>query len=113
MTTNVPPVSFSSTGFVAPSTAAILAGVKADLNTAFGGNLNPALNTPQGQLATSTASIIGNVNDLFTYYTNQVDPALATGRMQDAIARIYFLERLPAEPTALQISCIGAQSVLK
>jgi hypothetical protein len=111
MATSVPSPTFSSNGFVAPSSAAILAGVQADLNLAFGGNLNPSLTTPQGQLATSFASIIGNVDSLFTYYANQVDPALASGRMQDAIARIYFLYRLPSQPTTLQILCTGAQGV--
>lgn len=105
--TAVPTPVFGPTGFVAPSQSAVLAGVQADLNAAFGGNLNPALNTPQGQLATSEASIIGNVNSLFEYYTNQVDPAYASGRMQDAIGRIYFIERLPSEPTVLQIACVG------
>jgi hypothetical protein len=107
MTTNVPGVTFGSTGFLVPASSAILTGVQTDLNAAFGGNLNPALNTPQGQMATSFASIIGNVDQLFQYYTNQVDPAFASGRMQDAIARIYFLTRLPSLPTVLQILCTG------
>lgn len=106
--TNVPSPVFGPTGFTIPSSAAVFAGVQADLNAAFGGNLNPALNTPQGQMATSFASIIGNVDQLFQYYTNQVDPAFAAGRMQDAIGRIYFIERLPSQPTTLQISCVGA-----
>ena len=36
-----------------------------------------------------------------------VDPAYSFGRMQDAIGRFYFLERDPAEPTTLQVSCSG------
>ena len=110
-TTNVPPITFGANGFQAPTEQAILVGVQADINAAFGGNLNPGLSTPQGQLATSTAAIIGNVNDTFLYFCNQVDPAYATGRMQDAIARIYFLERNPALPTVLQINCVGAVGV--
>jgi hypothetical protein len=49
---------------------------------------------------------------LFVYYTNQTDPAYASGRMQDAIGRIYFIERLPAEPTVLQINCFGLVNVV-
>jgi hypothetical protein len=32
--------------------------------------------------------------------------------MQDAIGRIYFLSRDPAEPTTLQVSCLGGSSVV-
>jgi hypothetical protein len=108
----VPQPTFGPTGFIAPLESAILAGVTSDINEAFGGNLNPALTTPQGQLATSETAIIGNVNDTFVYLTNQVDPAYAVGRMQDAIARIYFLERNPSQPTVLQIQCNGLTGLL-
>lgn len=107
MTTNVPTPTFGSTGFIAPQESDILTGVLADFNAAFGGGLNVALNTPQGQLATSVTAVIGNVNDTFLKYTQQVDPAFADGRMQDGIARIYFLERKPPLPTVVQTICTG------
>lgn len=112
MATSVPPVTFGPTGFVAPTSAAVLAGVSADINAAFGSTLNYSLNTPQGQLATTWASIVANNNAIFLYYVQQVDPAYATGRQQDAIARFYFLERNPAEPTALQVLCTGLPGVV-
>jgi baseplate J-like protein len=112
MGTNVPAVTFGATGFIVPPAPSILAGVEADISAAFGATLNFNLNTPQGQLASSEAAIIFNAYSLFAYYTQQVDPAYASGRMQDAIGRIYFLERDPAEPTALQIACVGAQGVV-
>jgi hypothetical protein len=112
VTTNVPPVTFGALGFQAPTDEAILAGVLADLQAAFGGNLNPALNTPQGQLASSMAAIISQADQDFLYYTTQTDPAFAQGRMQDAIGNIYFLTRNPAEPTVLQVSCSGLQGVI-
>jgi hypothetical protein len=107
-TTNVPSVQFTSTGLVLPTESAILAGVQQDQNAAFGGNLNPALNTPQGQLATSTTAIIANGNTTFATFVNQVDPDTATGFMQDAIARIYFLTRNPAVSTTVNCQCVGA-----
>lgn len=107
----VPSVTWGDRGFVAPSGPAVLAGVQGDISAAFGRNLNYNLNTPQGQLATSESAVIINVNSLFVYYTNQVDPAFATGRMQDAIARIYFLTRNPAEPTVLELECSGQLDV--
>lgn len=110
--TNVPPLQFSTNGFFAPSAAAILAGAQADINTAFGGGLNPGLTTPQGQLASSETAIIQNCYDLFVNLTQQMDPAYATGRFQDGIARIYFLNRNGAEPTVLQITCSGGNGVI-
>src|ERR1700761_9072410 len=110
-TTSVPSLTFGDTGFVPPSESSILAGVQADYNAAFGGNLNPALSTPQGQLAQSSAAIIGDCNDNFLLLANNVDPAYASGRMQDAIGRIYFISRIAAQPTALQVACVGLQGV--
>lgn len=111
MTTNVPSVQFTDAGLVLPTESAILAGVQADQNAAFGGGVNPALETPQGQLASSTTAIIGDKNDLFAFYVNQVDPDFASGRMQDAIAQIYFLDRNPATPTAVVATCVGLAGV--
>lgn len=107
MTTNVPSLTFTATGPVAPTAAAILAGVQADINAAFGGNLNPALNTPQGQIASSEAAIIQDVDAKLVNVMNQVDPAYSSGRFQDAIGRIYFLTRIPASSTVVTATCSG------
>ena len=84
-----------------------MAGVQADINAAFGGGLNPALETPQGQLASSQAAIIGDKNNEFALFVNQVDPQYAADRFQDAIGRIYFLTRKPATPTTVQATLTG------
>lgn len=110
--TSVPTISFTANGFVVPLESAVFAGVQADTNAAFGGNLNPAPNTPQGQLETSITAIIGNSNDQQVALYNGVDPAYASGTLQDAIGRIYFLERLPSQPTVLQILCSGLPNVI-
>lgn len=109
--TDVPLPSFGPFGFTSPEELAILAGVLADMNAAFGGNLNTSVSTPQGQWATSLAAVIGASNDLFVDFTNQVDPAFASGRMQDAIARIYYLTRRGALPTTVVGRCAGATGV--
>jgi hypothetical protein len=111
-TTNVPPPSFTTTGFVAPQGSAVLTGVQTDINAAFGASLNFNLNTPQGQLSSSLAAIIANTDQSFAYFTMQVDPAYASGIFQDGVARIYFLERDPAEPTTLQVLCTGLTGVI-
>lgn len=112
MATNVPIPTLGDAGFTAPAESDILAGVFADLQAAFGGGLNTNFDTPQGQLATSLAAIIGATNDLFAFYVNQVDPAYASGRMQDAIARIYFLTRQPPLATTVTCTCVGAAGTI-
>lgn len=107
MSTNVPQIQWTATGLVVPSEAEVLAGVQQDLNAAFGGNLNPALNTPQGQLASSLAAVISNTYALFTQLVNGVDPDLNSGFMQDVIGRIYFLNRMPGTPTVVSCTCTG------
>lgn len=105
--TQVPAITFSSSGVQVPTQAQILAGVQADMNAAFGGNLNQGLTTPQGQLATSETAVLAAAYAAFLYVVNSVDPAYASGRFQDAIGRIYFMTRLPPQPTVLQVSCAG------
>src|SRR5713226_6062534 len=107
MATSVPRPTFGDKGFVAPVEADVLAGVQADVDAAFGGGLNPGLYTPQGQLASSEAAIIGDSNAMFLWFCSQVDPAYSSGRMQDAIARIYFIERIPGQPTVVTARCLG------
>lgn len=107
-TTSVPSVQFTQGGLVLPQESAILSGVQTDINAAFGGGVNPALETPQGQIASSTTAIIGEANDTFAEFVNQVNPDFSDGFMQDAIARIYFINRKPAIPTAVQCDCVGA-----
>lgn len=112
-TSSVPTVQFSPTQrLILPDAPTVLAGVQADFNAAFGGNLNPALNTPQGQLASSEAVIIAEHNALFAHYVNQIDPDTASGAMQDCIGRIYFIDRLPATPTSVAVLCTGLAGVI-
>ncbi|QHJ83354.1 MAG: hypothetical protein [Caudoviricetes sp.] len=98
--TSVPAASLTDAGFVAPSQQDILTGVITDISAALGGNANPALNTPQGQLATSETAIIGDCNDQLLALANGVDPRNATGRMQDAIGYIYYMTRQSGETAA-------------
>lgn len=107
--TNVPSLTYSAAGFVAPIESAILSGVQADIDAALGGGVNPALNTPQGQIAVSETAIINSANSAFVFMTQMMDPAYSFGRWQDGIGRIYFMTRLPALPTTLQCACVGAQ----
>lgn len=112
MATNVPKVQFTPTGLQIPQESAILAGAQTDIDDAFGGGLNPSLETPQGQLASSQAAIIADANAVFAEFVNQVNPDTASGFMQDAIARIYFLDRQAAAPTTVELECTGEAGTL-
>ena len=110
--TNVPKPVFGPNGYILPTESVILAGVQADNNAAFGGNLSAQLSTPQGQLASSLSAIIADCNDQFLLVTQGCDPAYATGRMQDGIGYIYFITRYPALPTTVQCTCTGLAGAL-
>lgn len=103
----MPKIQFTPAGLVIPAETDILAGVQADMNAAFGGGLNPGLETPQGQLASSQAAVIGDKNNEVALIVNQVDPQYSADRFQDAIGRIYFLTRKPATPTAVTATLNG------
>jgi uncharacterized phage protein gp47/JayE len=107
MSTNVPSIDWTSTGLVIPSEAEILAGVQADFNAAFGGNMNVALNTPQGQWMTAIAAAIANAYQNIANLVNGVNPDLNSGFMQNAIARIYFINRMAGSPTNVSCTCLG------
>lgn len=108
MSSNVPRPSFTDSGLIVPTEADILAGLNADFQAAFGSGINLSPATPQGQLIASLAAAFGASNDLFLFYVNQVDPAFASGRMQDAIARIYYLARKGPLPTTVDCTLTGA-----
>ena len=108
----VPQPSFGPNGFVTPAEPDILVAVKDEINAAFGNELNMADETPQGQLAVSQTAAIGNANDAFVFLSQQMDPAYNIGRYQDAIARIYFIERIPSSSTIVTVTCIGLVGVV-
>ena len=108
MTTNVPAITWVNGSPVLPSEQAILTGVQTDINVAFGGGVNPSLQTPQGQLAQSETAIIGDKNNQIAYIANQVNPSMASGIWQDAIGEIYFITRIPGSGTVVSATVNGA-----
>lgn len=107
VTTSVPAVTISSTGLAVPDEVDILNGRLTDLDTAFGGGMSKSLTTPQGQIAMSETAIIADRNDQLLFITNSINPDYATGRFQDAIARIYFIDRIAALGTTVTAICTG------
>lgn len=111
--TAVPPAVFVPTGFQLPAAVDVLNGVMADMDAACGGGMNlDQLENPLGQMASSFTAIISDKNDQIASLVDQVDPAFAADRMQDAIARIYFISRFPAVATAVPVVCSGAEGVV-
>lgn len=106
-TTSVPQPTFGPTGVILPTEPQILTGVQADINTALGGGIDPGLTTPQGQLAVTETAVIGDSQATFAWYVSQVDPLTSSGRMQDALGRIYDLTRIPASATVQSCVCVG------
>lgn len=93
---------------VLPSEPEILAGRQADFLAAFGGGINIAATTPQGQQITSETAIIGDAYGQIALVATQVDPNQSEGAFQDAIGAIYFLERIAASGSVKSVLCLGA-----
>ena len=116
MSTSVPVPTLGLTGFATQADSAILAGVIADIQAAFGGALNlsagtpSSLTTPQGQLASSISAMISDCYSQFLQLASQTDPQYAQGAMQDAIGNIYFMQRIPASGTTVSATILGLNS---
>jgi len=107
MSTSVPTITFADTGITLPAGSDILAGRMADINDAFGGGVNQSLTTPQGQIAQSDSAIIEDKNANIAEIVNQVNPDYSSGRWQDGIGRIYFMDRIAAVGTVVTCTCVG------
>lgn len=117
--TNVPSTQLTDVGLQAPALADILEGTVSDLQSAFSGQLqfyddNGNLETarPQSQLAISNAAILDAANSALLSLMAGIDPATASGVMQDAIGRIYFMNRRAGSPTVVTGVCRGAQGTV-
>lgn len=105
---NVPALQITPEGVVVPDAVTIRTAVLADENVAFGGDLDVITpSTPQAHLADQLTTDIQNSNAAIAYMISQVDPATAEGRMQDGIARIYFIKRKGATSSVVQALCTG------
>lgn len=105
---NVPSVEVTSTGLSIPDTPSVLAGVLLDFRAAFGQELNiQSLSTPQGYLSQELAWLITQLHAKMAEIYAGVDPATSSGRMQDAIGRIYFITRKSGTPTTVECICTG------
>lgn len=106
---NVPALSIISTGVTVPQSGEVQAGVLADINAAFGGNLDiVTVGTPQEALSEDITEYIQGANGAIADMVSQFDPNNAQGRIQDALARIYFLFRNGATASVVTAQVVGA-----
>lgn len=105
--TAVPDVTITENGLLVPDIADVLAGRLTDMSAALGGGASQSLSSPQGQIAQSDTEIIAQEYDKLLCLFNQINPDYATGRFQDGIGRIYFMERISAQGTVVTATCTG------
>lgn len=107
LNTAVPDVTITENGLSVPDIADVLSGRLTDMVSALGGGASQSLSSPQGQIAQSDTEIIAQVYDKLLCLFNQMNPDYATGRWQDGIGRIYFMDRISAQGTVVTVKCIG------
>lgn len=100
-----------STGLTVESAETVLNTIGADWQNAFSGGGLPALDidpaTPAGQLIATQAALVHAKDTEILFLANQFNPLTAEGRWQEALGKIYFLERKRAEPTVVECTCTG------
>lgn len=102
-----PDIIFADSGPQVPDTPAVLAWVQQRFLEAFGPDLNLDQSTPQGQLITTLTACITAKNSGLLHLAQQFDPDTAAGVFQDALGRIYFINRQAAAPSVAQCLCTG------
>lgn len=106
----VPSIEITEQGVIAPPTSEVVSGFWDIFINAFGGDLNTAMNTPQGQLVTSLSAMTQDERNQIIKLMSMIDPRYSTGVYQDAIAYIYFLTRKKAIPSIASIEFTGLSS---
>lgn len=102
-------------GFIVDSVEDVRSAVRTMWVEAFNDADMPELNTdsstPQGQLIDGQTAAIMNKDNELLFLANQFNPATASGIFQDALAKIYFLNRQAATATIVACTCTGLQGV--
>lgn len=100
-----------STGLSITSAAEDLETVGAAWQSAFSADGQPPLDidtaTPAGQLIATEAALVHRHDTDLLFLANMFNPETAEGVWQDALCKIYFLQRKLAEHTIVDCSCSG------
>lgn len=105
------------TGLVAEDTAIIRQRVAQEWKDAFNVSedtpeLNTEAETPAGQLVDGQTALIAEKDAEVLHLGNSFNPNTATGVAQDALGKIYFLDRQIAQPTYVTCQCRGLQGTV-
>lgn len=103
----IPKAQITSTGISVPTTDEVKAGVWDLLKSCFGATLNTSENTPQGQLAVTLTALLQDRDAQLVQVLNQFDPLYSTGKWQNGIGQIYFLDRHNATYSTAQVTFTG------
>lgn len=82
---------------------------KIDENTP---ELNTEPETPAGQLIDGMTALVVEKDNEIMQLANMFNPNTATGIYQDALAKIYFINRHVAQPTVVTCQCKGLNGTL-
>ena len=102
-------------GFSADSTSTIRQSIVDDWTAIFddeNATLNTSSESPAGQIIDSMAVLVTAKDSEFLNMANNFDPRVASGRWQDAIGAIYFLERKTAQPSVVECQVTGLQGTV-
>lgn len=119
ITTNMPPTVFSDAGVTFQQPDALLNGACLDIQAAFNNQLNldatvsSTLVTPQGQLASTQTAVRLEKDANVAFIANQFNPATCSGIWQDGMGKFFYnMQRLPALPTIVSVTCTGLSGVI-
>jgi hypothetical protein len=119
ITTNMPPTVFDSNGVTFQQPDVLLNGACLDIQGAFNNQLNldatvsSTLITPQGQIASTQTAVRLEKDANVAFITNQFNPATCLGIWQDGMGKFFYnMQRLPALPTIVSVTCTGLAGVI-
>lgn len=101
-----------NTGLVADEGSVVRQNVADTWKAAFKtSDTSPELNTepetPAGQLVDGITALVLEKDNEVLYLGSMFNPATAVGIFQDALAKIYFIDRHIAQPTTVVCTCNG------
>ena len=101
----------SKTGINIPEPADVREATAQEIKQIFAKPDEPELNTdagtPGGQVVDLIAGEQIGINAKLAFVAQQLNPAIASGRWQEALGKLYFLERKRAEPSVATCQCRG------
>lgn len=105
-------ITITDNGVNAPTTDEVVSALWTVFTNAFGSDLTQDTSTPQGQLVVSQSAIYQDALNKFVQMLNMFDPQYSEGIYQDAIGKIYFLDRHQATYSTATVTFNGLNGVI-